>query len=300
MSIDVEDYPVESPADAVLGDIQFATPGFFETLGIGLVRGRLFDTRDDADAPLVVLISESLASTAWRGENPVGRRMRMFGWPWMEVIGVVEDVRHYGVARDPRPAWYVPHAQGHVSAYTSPQNMTIVVQGEVDPLSLVGPVRESLASVDPNLVVSQVRTMEDVYGATLNTERLVTVLLSVFGILAFSLAAVGVHGLISLTVSQRTHEIGLRMALGASSSRVLFRTVGEGLVLTLSGLVFGISGSVVLSRRIESLVFGITPTDPLTYLVVTILLLAAAVGASLIPARRAGRVDPVEALRLET
>jgi predicted permease len=299
MSIDVDDYPVESIADAQLGDIQFATQGVFDALGIRLVRGRLFDTHDDADAPLVVLVSESLASTAWRGENPVGRRMRMFGWPWMEVIGVVEDVRHYGVAQDPRPAWYVPHAQGYVSAYTSPQNMTIVVQGEVDPLSLVGPVRESLTSVDPGIVVSQVRTMEEVYGAALNTEHLVTVLLTVFGVLAFSLAAVGVYGLISLTVSQRTHEIGLRMALGAASSKVLRHTMGEGLLLTLAGLVFGICGSVVLSRGIESLVFGITPTDPLTYSAVIVLLLAAAAGASWFPARRASRVDPVAALKSE-
>jgi putative ABC transport system permease protein len=300
MSIDVEDYPVESQANAKLGEIQFATPGFFEALNIGLVRGRLFDTHDDADAPLVVLVSESLASTAWRGEDPVGRRMRMFGWPWMEVVGVVEDVHHYGVAQDPRPAWYVPHAQGYLSAYTSPPNMTIVVHGKFDPLSLVGPVRETLAAVDPNLVVSQVRTMEEVYGATLNTERLVTVLLSVFGVLAFSLAAVGVYGLISLTVTQRTHEIGLRMALGAASSKVLVSTISEGLVLTFGGLVFGTCGSVLLSRGIESLVFGITPTDPLTYSAVVILLLATAAGASWLPARRASRVDPVAALRLET
>jgi predicted permease len=300
MSIDVEDYPVESPADAKLGDIQFATPRFFETLGIGLVRGRLFDTHDDAGSPLVVLISESLAGTAWRGENPVGRRMRMFGWPWMEVIGVVEDVRHYGVAQDPRPAWYVPHAQGHVSAFTSPPNMTLVVHGEVDPLSLLGPVRETLAEIDPNLVVSQVRTMEDVYGAALNTERLVTVLLTVFGVLAFSVAAVGVYGLISLTVSRRTHEIGLRMALGAASSKVMLHTMGEGLALTLGGLVLGICGSVVLSRGIESLVFGITPTDPLTYSAVVILLLASAAGASWLPARRASHVDPVVALKADT
>jgi len=299
MSIDVEDFPVESLADAKLGDIQFATPRFFETLGIGLVRGRMFNERDDENAPLVVLVSERLARIAWRGENPVGRRMRMFGWPWMEVIGIVEDVHQYGVTREQRPAWYVPHAQGHLSAYTSPLNMTVALHTNVDPTSLVGPARETLTAVDPNLVVSQMRTMEDVYGDALNTERLVTILLSVFGILAFSLAAFGVYGLISLTVSQRTHEIGLRMALGAGSSKVLAKTMREGLLLTFVGLVIGICGSVALSRGIETLVFGITSMDPLTYGGVALLLFVSAAGASWIPARRASRVDPVVALRVE-
>jgi putative ABC transport system permease protein len=141
--------------------------------------------------------------------------------------------------------------------------------------------------------------MENVYGDALNTERLVTILLTVFGALAFSLAAFGVYGLISLTVSQRTHEIGLRMALGAGSSRVLFNAMREGLVLTFVGLVVGLCGSAALSRGIETLVFGITSMDPLTYGGVALLLFVSAAGASWIPARRASRVDPVVALRVE-
>ncbi len=156
-----------------------------------------------------------------------------------------------------------------------------------------------MAAVDPNLVVSEMRTMQDVYGDALNTERLVTILLSAFGAMAFSLAAVGVYGTISLTVSQRTHEFGLRMALGAASSSVLMNAMREGLALTLVGLAVGLSGSVILSRAMESLVFGITPTDPLTYGVVALLLFVSAAGASWIPARRASRVDPVLALRVE-
>ncbi len=300
-SIIIEGQPTATVGDAPAERVQRATPEYFDVLGFTLLRGRLFTHDDDANSSGVVVINESMARAHWPGEDPLGKRMRVFAGnrPWMEVIGIVKDVRFRAVDRAPEPRWYVPHEQAYVTAYSSPLSMTVVVHTDNDPRGLLGPVRSLLTMFDSSVPISRVQTMEEVFAGSVEGERFVTILLSVFGLLALFLAAVGVYGVISYAVSQRTHEIGLRMALGAPGSSVLIQVVREGLVLALIGVGMGLLGSVALSRGLETMVFGITPTDPVTYIGVILVLTAAAAGASLIPARRASRVNPMVALRLE-
>jgi putative ABC transport system permease protein len=242
-----------------------------------------------------------MAQKHWPGQDAIGKRMKVFSadWPWIEVIGIVKDVRHRGPNQDPRPRWYVPHAQAYVSAYASPLSTTIAVRSESDPTPLMGPIRSLMAELDSSIPISNVRTMDQILAGSVGGQRFVMTLLTVFGLMALFLAAVGVYGVISYAVSQRTREIGLRMALGAKGSSVLTQIMREGLMLSIAGIGVGLVGSFALSRVFESIVFGITPTDPITYGGVVIVLVLAAAAASLLPARRASRVSPMVALREE-
>ena len=297
---------LDGQAGAIIGDapaarVQFCTPKFFETLGLTLLRGRLFNEYDVADSPPVVIISETMARAHWPDEDPIGKQMKVYddSWPWLEVVGVVNDLRHRGVDQEPRTWWYVPYAQGFATAYYSPRNMYLAVQSELSTEQLVPALRRVLSGYDSSVPISRVQTMEQVFARSINRDRFITVLLGVFGLLALFLASVGVYGVISYTVSQRTHEIGLRVALGAPEKAVLAQVIREGLVVSTIGLVIGLAASLILSRSFETMVFGITPTDPVTYAGVIAVLLVAAAVASLVPARRASRVDPMVALRVE-
>ena len=300
-SIVLEGQPVATVAEAPAARVQICTPDYFQVLGLTLLRGRLFTEFDISDSPPVVIINEAMARAHWPNEDPLGKRMKVYddNWPWLEVIGVVKDVRHRAVDQDARAWWYVPYSQSYATAYYSPRNMTIAVHSETEPESLVRGIRSIVDAYDSSVPVSRIQTMDQVFAGSINNDRFVALLLSAFGMLALFLASVGVYGVISYAVSQRTHEIGLRMALGAPGKRVLTQVVSEGLLLSLIGAAVGLAGSLVLSRSFETMVFGITPTDPTTYAGVVLVLLVAAVGASLIPARRASRVDPMTALRIE-
>ena len=300
-SIIFEGQSVTTVAEAQSARVQICTPGYLEALGLTLLRGRQFDEHDVADSPPVVLVNETMARTHWPDEDPLGRRMKVYseGWPWMEVIGIVKDVRHYAVDQEPRTWWYVPYAQSFATAYYSPRSMYMTVHSETEAALLVPAIRDVVNEYDGSVPISGVRTMEQVFAAAIDSDRFVTLLLAVFGILALFLAAIGVYGVISYAVSLRTHEIGLRMALGSPGSKVLAQVVREGLLVSAIGVGVGLAGSIALSRSFETMVFGITPTDPLTYGGVVGVLMAAAAGASLVPARRASKVDPMVALRVE-
>jgi putative ABC transport system permease protein len=300
-SIIIEGQPVANIGEAPADLVQRVTPEYFDALGMTLVRGRLFTQQDDPESPPVVVISEAMAQKHWPGQDAIGKRMKVFSadWPWIEVIGIVKDVRHRGPSQDPRPRWYVPHAQAYVSAYASPLSTTIAVRSESDPTPLMGPIRSLMAELDSSIPISNVRTMDQILAGSVGGQRFVMTLLTVFGLMALFLAAVGVYGVISYAVSQRTREIGLRMALGAKGSSVLTQIMREGLMLSIAGIGVGLVGSFALSRVFESIVFGITPTDPITYGGVVIVLVLAAAAASLLPARRASRVSPMVALREE-
>jgi putative ABC transport system permease protein len=300
-SIIIEGQPAANIGEAPADLVQRVTPEYFDALGLTLVRGRLFTHEDDAESPPVVVVSEAMAQKHWPGEHAIGKRMKVFseGRPWIEVIGIVKDVRHRGPNQEPRPRWYVPHAQAYVSAYASPLSTTIAVRSDSDPTPLMGPIRSLMTEFDGSVPISNVRTMEQILDGAVGGQRFVMTLLTVFGLLALFLAVVGVYGVVSYAVSQRTHEIGLRMALGAKGSNVLAQIMREGLILSLVGVAVGLAGSFALSRVFESMVFGITPTDPVTYSGVVIVLVLAAGGASLLPARRASRVSPMVALRDE-
>ncbi len=300
-SILIDGQEAATLGNAPAARVQFCTPDFFETFGLTLLRGRLFNEYDVADSPPVVIISETMARTHWPNEDPIGKRMKVYSerFPWLEVVGVVNDLRHRGVDQEPRTWWYVPHAQGYVTAYYSPRNMYLAIHSETNTDQLLPTLRRVIAGYDSSVPISRVQTMDQVFASSINSDRFITVLLGAFGILALFLAAVGVYGVISYAVSQRTHEIGLRMALGAPGKLVLSQVVREGLIVSSIGVSIGLGVTLVLSRSFSTMVFGIAPTDPFTYTGVVGILLAVAAGASLIPAWRASRVDPMVALRVE-
>ena len=249
----------------------------------------------------VVLVNETLAATYWPGEDPIGRRIRMGASgarPWLTVVGVVRNVRHNGVTAVVKEKFYVPYAQFPAArAGGAARNMTLVARSAGDPLALVTSIRAEVHRLDPNLPIAGVRPMTDVVDTSLATPRLTGSLLTIFAGLALILAAIGVAGVLAYLVSRRRREIGIRMALGASRANVLGLVVRRGVSYAGLGIVFGITAAFFLTRVMEGLLFGVAPRDPATFAGVALLLLAIAVAASLVPALRAARVDPLEALR---
>lgn len=286
---------------APAANVQQVTDDYFSALGIAVLSGRVFDKRDGAEAPPVVIINETMARMHWPGVDPVGRRMKVFleGWPWMEIVGVVADVRHHGLDEDIRTQWYVPHAQGHMSAYVSPRTMTLVVRTDSDPLAQAGPVRAAIREIDPDVPIEEMRTMESVISASLGDRRFALVLLSTFAALALFLAAVGVYGVLAYAVSERKAEIGVRVALGAAPGQIARAMTRESLVLGLLGVGLGTAGGLIGTRALDALLYGVSATDPATYVAVTGLILLVAIVASLSPAVAAARVDPMRVLRTE-
>jgi putative ABC transport system permease protein len=300
--LDLEGYE-ETPGHNAKGDWQVASDGAFEALGERLVRGRTLAASDTADALPVVLVNETLARTYWSGQDPIGKRLRMGskeGRPWMTVVGLLKDERHNGVTAAIKEKFYVPYAQfPRARDGDAARGMTIVVRAGGDPMSLVGPIRAEVRRLDPSLPVANARPMTEVVDASLATPRLTGSLLSIFAGLALLLAGVGVAGVLSYLVSRRRREIGIRLALGASRANVLGLVIRRGVAYAAAGITVGAVAALFLTRLMEGLLYGVAPRDPATFAAVTGLLLAIAVAASAIPALRAARVDPLEALRSE-
>jgi putative ABC transport system permease protein len=266
-------------------------------MGNRLQQGRVFTEADTADKPAVTVINETLARRLWPGENPIGKRLKQ-GWPetkspWREVIGVIADVKLEGVDQPTPLQSYLPLAQ------ESPRFLTLVVRTDGNPLNLAATTEQTIHSVDRDLPVFGVRSMDQLLGNAIARQRLTLVLLVGFGLLALLLAAVGIYGVISYSVSQRTRELGIRIALGASASDVLRLIVGQGMKLTVAGIVLGLLSAFVVTRWMETLLFGVGATDPLTFSVIAPLLTVVALLACWLPARRATKVDPMVALRDE-
>jgi predicted permease len=300
--LDLEGYE-ETPGHNAKGDWQVASDGAFEALGERLVRGRTLAASDTADALPVVLVNETLARTYWSGQDPIGKRLRMGsmeGRPWMTVVGLLKDERHNGVTAAIKEKFYVPYAQfPRARDGDAARGMTIVVRAGGDPMSLVGPIRAEVRRLDPSLPVANARPMTEVVDASLATPRLTGSLLSIFAGLALLLAGVGVAGVLSYLVSRRRREIGIRLALGASRANVLGLVIRRGVAYAAAGITVGAVAALFLTRLMEGLLYGVAPRDPATFAAVTGLLLAIAVVASAIPALRAARVNPLEALRSE-
>jgi len=278
---------------------QQVTPGYFRTMGIPVVRGREFTIADGNDAPLVALVNETAAKKLWPGKSPIGGTLKMLGEtaPWVTVVGVVKDVRSAGYQADVPPTMYFPHAQSGKSAYYTPSAMNLVIKASGDPRTLAGPVRAIVKQLSPTTPVSEVRTMEDVVAASVASRRFSTELLAGFAALALVLAGIGIYGVIAYDVSQRTYEIGLRMALGAQSGQVAGMMLGRGVRMVALGLVLGVAGSLAVTGVLQSVLVDVSRLDPLTIVgVVTVLAIVASCAAYL-PARRASAVDPMIALR---
>jgi predicted permease len=280
--------------------LRIVTPGYFETMGIRLVRGRDFNAADVRNGHLVMIISRSLAEAAWPGEDAIGRRIVCCeGSPddplWKTVIGVAEDVQWRGPGQAASPEFYIPLAQAPPVAFSWIQStMTLVGRAvaadAVDPVALA--MRTAVAEVAPDVPVFDVRTMHDRLRGTYATSRFHAQLLVVLGGVGLLLALIGIYGVVVYQANRRSHEIGLRMALGASALDVLALVTGQGMRPVLAGLVVGLGGAFVATRLLRSALFGVTATDPATFAVVGALLAGTAAIAAVLPARRASRLDP--------
>jgi putative ABC transport system permease protein len=298
-SFSVEGQPATSDSKLPFALFRVVSPDYFRAMGIPLRRGRFFDTRDSADAQPAVLINRRFAEQYWPGEDAIGRRLKVgpLDSPnaWLTVVGVVGDVRQTGLYEQ-KLEFYVPYAQERRS-FMAPRDL--VVRSKRDPAVIAAAVRNAVWSVDKDQPVSNVRTLDQVFAAAISQERFQALMLGLFAALALLLACVGLYGVISYAVVQRTHEIGVRMALGAQRFDVLRLVVQKGVVLGVVGVVVGLAVSFALTRLISTLLFEVTATDVTTFVGVSIGLFLVTLAASYLPARRAMRVDPLKALRYE-
>ena len=300
-SITIEGRPLASPGENPNADYQSATPGYFKTMGTTLLKGRLLTTADREESPPVVVINDTMAERYWPGQDAIGKRFQMGGIgttrPPMTIVGIVRTSRHNAVVEEPRAEMYLPHAQLPQSVGGPGRGLAIVVKTEQDPLTAITPLREIVRSIDPNLPLADVRSMEDITARALAAPRFAAWLLGLFAALALTLAAIGTYATISLLVAERAQEIGIRIALGAERSTILRWVLGEGLTLAAAGIAFGVIGALLVSRALETLLYGVQPLDLLTFTMVPIVLVVVAALASLTPARRAASMDPATALR---
>jgi putative ABC transport system permease protein len=299
--LDIEGY-VETPGNNAKGDWQVSTDGAFEALGERLIAGRSFTAADRADAAQVAIVNEKMASLYWKDGNPIGRRIRMGSngeRPWVTVVGVVADLQHNGLGSMVKEKFYRPHAQFAQSTGFAIRNMTLVVKTRGDPMTLVGAIRHEIAAMDSSLPVAAIRPMTDVVDSAGSAPRFTGWLLGLFAALALTLAAIGIYGVLAYLVSQRTREIGIRIAVGAAPSSVLRLIIGRGLRLALQGVVIGLVAAFIGTRVMVALLYQVQPRDPLTFVAVPVVLSLVAMLASVIPALRAMRVDPINALRTD-
>ena len=297
-SIKIEGRPYV-PEENPNGDFQAVTPGYFEAMGIKLVRGRFLTSADREDSMPVAVINDTMAARYWPGEDAIGRQFMMGtdDKPWLTIVGVAGTVRHNAVVEESRNEMYIAHAQLPAHIRSAPRGMTLTIKTQGNPIAISGAVRDAVRSIDRNLPVSDIRTMEDVAETALAQPRFVTFLLAVFAATALTLASIGIYGTISLLVTERTQEMGIRLALGADRPTILKLILGQGLLLTALGLAAGLAGSVLLTRTLSGLIYGVGTLDPLTFVAVPALLCVIALAACFIPARRAASVDPITTLR---
>jgi putative ABC transport system permease protein len=274
---------------------RITTPGYFEAIGTALRQGRLFTTQDDVKAGRVVLVNEAFARKYLPGQQAIGQWIDMGGGEKeiKEIIGVVADVKNDDLDEAADPTAYEPHSQ------TPNRTMNLILRSTQEPTRLVAAVRSEVKTLDPNLPVSNVQTISQMINERISAKRLMTYILAIFALCALLLAAVGIYGVMSYAVTQRTQEIGIRMALGARARDVLKLVVGNGMTLALAGVAIGLAGAFGLTRLLANLLFHVTPTDKLTFAVVAFSLVVVALIACYVPARRATRVDPLVALRDE-
>jgi putative ABC transport system permease protein len=274
--------------------IRMATPGYFATLGVPLLAGREFADRDNADAPRVVIVNQTLARNTWGAESPVGRNLvldyQRGPYPY-EVVGVVRDARD-GPRSEPVPEIFIPHAQNPYLV------MNVIARTRLDPVAVAQTARGNALRVDPDQPVHSVTTMDQLLGDTVQLDRFAMLLIALFAVAGLVTAAGGVYALLAYTVVQRRREIALRMALGASPRRVARSIVLESLVLAVAGATIGIAGAAASGRFARTLLYGVAPQDPLTIATAVAVLLVVVVSASWLPARRAALIDPVRAMRI--
>jgi putative ABC transport system permease protein len=301
-SFSIEGQPNPDPNDRLSANFNPVSWDYFRTIGNDIVKGRAFTARDDQDHPGVVIVNESFARRYFPNDEPIGKKLRP-GPPqriWdnqrltsFEIVGIARDVKSGGLRAEAEPTYYLPAPQAPL------QDMTVLVRSHVDPSALIPALRSTVLSIDPNQPIANISTMEKIVSDNIAQPRLNMILMGLFGALALILAAVGIYGLLSYSVTQRRQEIGIRMALGAQISDVLKLVLSSGMALVLIGELIGLVGALALTRLMKGMLFGVTPTDTLTFVTVFVVLTAVGLVACYLPARRAAKVDPLEALRYE-
>jgi len=288
--------PVKVPENGIGCFNNIVTPEYFATAGIPIVEGRGFDAHDDENGPKVAVVTRRFAEQVWPGTSAVGKRFRLAkDGPSYDVVGVSADIQYFSIGERPKPFFFRPYAQNYRSGFT------INVLTSVDPVALTNQLRGTIASLDPDLPVFDVRSMRDhvVNGRAIFGTRIGAVFAAVFGLLALILASVGIYGLISYSVAQRTREIGIRVALGARMPLVVNLVVKQGLAIAIVGTSVGVALTMFVTKLLSKLLYGVAPHDPIIFGGVALILVVVAGLASLLPARRATRVDPLVALRTE-
>jgi predicted permease len=288
------------PGEAFINvDQRIVSTDYFRAMQIPLRRGRLFGAQDIRSAPRVIVIDERMAAELWPSQDPIGRRVRRGGFdasstaPWMTVVGVVGAVKQDALDADSRAAMYLPHLQFPTRA------LTVVVRGPSSPEAITESVRQQIRALDPELPLYRVNSMAARVESSLAERRFSMLLLALFAALALGLATVGIYGVMAYFVTQGTRELGIRMALGASPRAILLLVIGQGAIVAATGLALGLGGAIVLTRSMESLLFGVGATDPLTFSAIPVLLALVALVACYVPARRAAKIDPTVSLRSE-
>jgi predicted permease len=289
----IENRPVPPGKPEPQAGTHMASQNYFRTLGIPLRKGRAFDNTDNADAPPVVIINESLAKQHWGDEDPLGKRVQLSGMgsAWRTIVGVVGDVKDKGLKAQAGPAIYLPMLQAPV------YQIQLFVQTTKAPLQVVPDIRAIVRSLDPEQPIADIETLDQVRSDSLAPSRLTAALIGLFAALAFAITAIGISGVITSYVTERTREIGIRMALGARKQDVMGMVLRQGMTVVAIGLVLGIAASLLLTKLLSSLLFGVQPTDPLTFGAVSIVLIIVVGLSCLIPARRAAIIEPLLALR---
>jgi putative ABC transport system permease protein len=297
MGFGIEGRPAAAPGESFNAGPRWVSADYFKVMGIPLLRGRELTERDGADSPRVLVISEAMAHAYWPDEDPIGKRVafdQINGAPnWREIVGVVRDVKHSALDATAKPEMYVPFGQFPIFF------QTVVLRTTGDPLSLVGAARSEVLAVNADQAISNVHTMEELLSNSIAQRRFNMLLLSIFAAIALVLSAVGIYGVMSYSVAQRTHELGVRMALGAQTSHVVALVVKQGMTPALVGVGIGLAASFGLTRILASLLYGVSTTDTLTFSLIALLLASVALLACYLPARRATKVDPMVALRYE-
>ncbi|MFI5104161.1 MAG: ABC transporter permease, partial [Terriglobales bacterium] len=277
-----------------VADFRVVSPNYFEALHIPILDGRAFTRNDRPETPTVAVVNRTAARHFWGSQSPIGKRFSTDNSrTWIQIAGVVGDVKQYGLDKDPADEIYVPLAQSPLL------DAIVVVKTSVEPMSIARAIIQLLYEVDPNEPAARIRSLEQVRAESVAAPRLTANLLSLFALLALTIAATGIGGVMALAVGQRRHEIGVRMAIGARPGEILRMILGHGMGLALIGVAIGLVGALWLTRLLQQLLFEVAPTDPLTYAVVAAVLGLSALVACYIPARRAARVDPIIALRVE-
>jgi len=292
--ITIEGYVPKNSADFIMSNERFVSPGYFAAMGVPLVKGRIFDARDVKGAQEAVIVNEHLAQRFWPNEDPIGKRLeRGDEEPWRTVVGVVRDAKEFSVDNEPPISIYHPHEQFPIGT------MFMVVRTGSDPGQMTVAISKEIHALDPELPAFEFKTMEQRLAVSLATRRFSTFLLGVFAVTALVLAAIGIYGVLDYSVSQRTREIGIRMALGAQPGKIALLVVRQSFVLVIVGTIIGLTGAFALTRVMSSLLYGVSATDLRTFIVPPLVLGLVALVASYFPARRAARVDPTVALRSE-